>query len=212
MANNTLKEELSKLSNSQLSDIINTQQAKKQSKASELESQILELIAKNFELKKEHQKVLDKLKKAHEEIAELRYQLNYHLNEKYGKSSDSIDDEDPTFDESDDSEESNTDKQDTKKITVKFHTRNVTNNPKSLPDDLLGINMKNFKSLIKKFYKGKNSAYFGHFDFSDNRYLFTSLCNIFMLIFTSFNLANASKQIDTAIYKFERNVSAIPLV
>ena len=136
MANNTLKEELSKLSNSQLSDIINTQQAKKQSKASELESQILELIAKNFELKKEHQKVLDKLKKAHEEIAELRYQLNYHLNEKYGKSSDSIDDEDPTFDESDDSEESNTDKQDTKKITVKFHTRNVTNKPKSLPDDL----------------------------------------------------------------------------
>lgn len=112
MKNNNFKQELSELDNKQLIEIISTH-------------------------KEEHQKVLDELKKAHEEIAQLRYQLNYHLNQKYGKSSDTLPDEqESTFDESENEEESSTDKPETNKVTVNSHTRNISNKPKSLPEDL----------------------------------------------------------------------------
>jgi transposase len=138
--NNTIKKETSELTNKELNEIIKQQQTKLLTLKDKYQRTTLEsyeLQSKLDETRLELDNSREELKKAHEEIAELRYQLNYNLNKKYGKSSDSLPDEqESTFDESDNEEESSTDKQETKKVTVTSHTRNISNKPKSLPEDL----------------------------------------------------------------------------
>ena len=137
MKNNNLKQELN---NEELNKIIEHQRTnlsalKDKYQKTTLESYELQLKLDETRLELDNSQ--EELKKAHEEIAQLRYQLNYHLNQKYGKSSDTLPDEqDSTFDESENEEESSTDKQEIKKVTIKSHTKNVSNKPKSLPEDL----------------------------------------------------------------------------
>lgn len=114
MSEKTSKSQLLKLSAAELVDIINNQQSELASQQSKLESQ-------------------------HHEIAGLRYQLNYYLSKKYGKSSDVVPSEQLSlFDEGEDeavdeTNSSNVDK--TTKITIKEYTR-VTSGSKPLSKDL----------------------------------------------------------------------------
>jgi transposase len=140
VANNTLKEELSELNNEELISIVETHRAdlssiKDKYQKTTLASYELQLKLDEIRLKLDNSE--DKLKKAYEEIAELRYQLNYYLNDKYGTSSDSLPDEqDSTFDEPDIEEDISSEQQDNKQVTVKSHTRNVSSKPRALPEDL----------------------------------------------------------------------------